>query len=197
MPNWTFNTINIKGEKKDLEKMMNDAVPGKDGKLYFSSWFPVPETFIKYDTTNHPDGKGLKVGDDWWDGLGSHEGKVTEELIEEFKQATKEQKEKYGVVGWYDYNCKMYGCKWNCDLNVEEQYDDEIEITCDTPWSAPDAWLLRMSEKYPTLSFHNHAEYEDGWWEDSDYEDGSGDVSDRGEMEYDDEEDECEEGEEN
>lgn len=186
MPNWTYNYITVRGSKEDLNKMMNDAEK-TDGVLNLSSWFPIPETFKKYDTTNHPNGEGLRVGEQWYDGLGNHDALVTEELIEEFKQATKEQREKYGVVGWYDYNCKMYGCKWNSEVNVESQTDDEVVLTCDTPWSAPDAWLLRMSDKYPTLNFHNHAEYEEGFWEDSDYEDGCGDVSDRGEMEYDDE----------
>lgn len=189
MPNWTFNTITVRGSKEDLNKMMNDAEK-TDGVLNLSSWFPVPETFKKYDTTNHPDGKGLKVGEDWYDGLGPHEGKVTEELIEEFKQATKEQREKYGVVGWYDYNCKMYGCKWNSELNVEHQSDEEVVFTADTPWSAPDAWLLRMSAKYPTLEFYNHAEYEEGYWEDSSYSEGCGDVCAEGEMNWDDEEEE-------
>lgn len=189
MPNWTYNTITVRGSKEDLNKMMNDAEK-TDGVLNLSSWFPVPETFKKYDTTNHPDGKGLKVGDDWWDGLGSHEGKVTEELIEEFKQATKEQREKYGVVGWYDYNCKMYGCKWNSELNIEEQYDEEIVLTADTPWSAPDNWLRRMSAKYPNLVFNNHAEYEEGFWEDVTYEAGEDYQEGSGEMSWDDEEEE-------
>lgn len=174
MPNWTYNTIRVKGSKEALKKMLDEANREEGKPLMFSSWFPVPETFIKYDTTNHPDGRGLRVGEDWEDGLGAHDGKVTEELIEEFKQATKEQREKYGVVGWYDYNCKMYGCKWDCKLTIAEQYDDEIEIVCDTPWSAPNAWLMRMSEKYPTLNFSNHAVYECGFWEDSEFEDGSG-----------------------
>ena len=142
MPNWTFNTITVRGSKEDLNKMMNDAEK-TDGVLNLSSWFPVPETF-----------------------------------------------KKYGVVGWYDYNCKMYGCKWNSELNVEHQSDEEVVFTADTPWSAPDAWLLRMSAKYPTLEFYNHAEYEEGYWEDSSYSEGCGDVCAEGEMNWDDEEEE-------
>ena len=192
MPNWTYNTITVRGDKESLNKMMADAVTGKDGKLYFSSWFPVPETFNKYDTTNHPDGEGLKVGEEWWDGLGRHDGVVTEELIEEFKQATREQREKYGVVGWYDYNCKMYGCKWDSELVVESESDTQIVLTAVTPWSAPDAWLMRMSLKYPELVFENHAEYEEGFWEDNVYEGGDYDQVGSGEMNWDDEEEEAE-----
>ena len=42
MPNWTFNTITIKGERKDLDKFMADGVREKDGGLYLSSWIPTP-----------------------------------------------------------------------------------------------------------------------------------------------------------
>ena len=196
MPNWTFNTITVRGNKESLKKMMADARVYPNGSLSLSSWFPVPETFIKYDTTNHPDGKGLKVGEEWWDGLGKHEGVVTEELIQEFKDATREQREKYGVVGWYDYNCKMYGVKWDSELTVESKGETEIVLAGDTPWSAPDAWLMRMSEKYPDLVFENHAEYEEGFWEDTVYENGDGDQVGTGEMDWgDDDEEEQEETE--
>ena len=86
----------------------------------------MPETFKKYDTTNHPNGKGLRVGkkidkDD-------DSTIITKELIEEYKQATREQKELYGVVGWYDFNLQTFGCKWDCEVYVESEKDDEIRL---------------------------------------------------------------------
>ena len=184
MPNWTFNTITVKGSKENLDKFMTDAERyGEDKHLSLSSWMPTPETFRKWDTTNHPNGEGLKVGDKWWDGLGSHGDEVvTEELIEGFKQATKEQREKYGVVGWYDYNVKTFGCKWDSEVEVLSEGEEEIILTSDTPWSAPETWLRTLSKNYPDLGFHLHAEYEEGFWEDLEFceglmsELGSGDV---------------------
>jgi hypothetical protein len=197
MPNWTYNSIRVEGSKDSLTKFMTDGLAnahkpeneGDNPQLSLSSWIPTPETFLKYDTTNHPNGKGLKVGDKWWDGLGPHGDKVvTEELIEEFKQATKEQAEKYGVVGWYDYNVKTFGCKWDSEVRVENINDTEINLSADTPWSAPDKWLRTISEKYPELTFHLHALYEEGFWEDLDYKEGRKAEIDSGE--YDWEEDE-------
>ena len=181
MPNWTYNSIRVEGSKDSLTKFMNDGLAnarkpeneGDNPQLSLSSWIPTPETFRKYDTTNHPDGKGLKVGDKWWDGLGSHGDKVvTEELIEEFKQATKEQAEKYGVVGWYDYNVKTFGCKWDSEVCVESINDTEINLSADTPWSAPENWLRTISAKYPDLTFHLYATYEEGFWEEMDFQNG-------------------------
>ncbi len=197
MPNWTYNTIRVEGSKDSLTKFMTDGLAnahkpeneGDNPQLSLSSWIPTPETFKKYDTTNHPDGKGLKVGEKWWDGLGDHGDKVvTEELIEEFKRATEEQRTKYGVVGWYDYNVKTFGCKWDSEVRVDGINDTEINLSADTPWSAPDKWLRTISEKYPDLTFHLHADYEEGFWEDLDFKEGQRDEIDSGEYEFEEEE---------
>lgn len=187
MPNWTFNTITVSGSKESLQKMMNDAVKEEDGKLYLSAWFPVPETFKKYDTTNHPDGKGLELDKCYRDGLGN-EGIVDQELLDGYKQATKEQAEKYGAVGWYDYNCKYFGCKWDSEVEVQSINDDEVILYSETPWCAPNVWLLRMSDRYPDLHFLNHAEYEEGFWEDNAYEAGQEEEIETGEWDWDEEE---------
>ena len=172
MPNWTFNTIRVSGNKEHIAKMMNDAIKNENGEMTLRSWFPIPETFLKYDTTNHPNGERLVVGEEYWDGLG-HRGIMTAELLDEYKQATKEQRETYGVVGWYDYNCKYFGCKWSdCDVKIADEMDGKIVLSTDTPWTSPDMWLIRLSERYPDLLFENHAEFEDGFWQDTSFSKG-------------------------
>ena len=192
MPNWTYNEIVVKGEKKNLDKFMADAIRHENGQLSLSSWLPIPETYLKYDTTNHPDGKGLKVGEKWWDGLGDHGDQlVTEELIEEFKQATTEQREKYGVVGWYDYNLHTFGCKWDSEVDVGPETDNEILLYSDTPWSAPEAWFRTISKKYPELTFSVKSTYEEGFWEEADFQNGLKAELGNGELSYDDEDEEA------
>lgn len=164
MPNWTRNSISVEGPKEVLDKMLADGKANEQGVYAFSSWIPMPETYHKYDTTNHPNGEGLRVGEHVnWD---KDSPIVTEELIEEFKQATIEQKQKYGVVGWYDWNCANYGCKWDMDFDYLERISDtELTIEVDTPWSAPNVFLLRMSQRYPELTFTADSHYEEGEWE--------------------------------
>ena len=181
MPNWTYNEITIKGNKETLNKIMNDAKL-EDGKLTFTSWLEYPQTYLDYDTTNYPNGDNMRVGEVFSPGLqgAKHAGEViTEELIEEYKEATKYQLENYGVVGWYDFNRVYFGCKWNSEINSFWANEEELVLTCDTPWTAPDAFLHKMSERYPEVVFSNHAIYEDGYWGDTDYE--------AGEITYDDE----------
>lgn len=191
MPNWTFNQIRIMGEKAHLDKFMADAIRHEnyDSGFSLSSWLPIPETFLKYDTTNHPNGQGLRIGEKWRDGLGDHGDEVvTEELIEEFKKATKEQREKYGVVGWYDYNHKVFGCKWDSEVIVDSVDDDEINLSADTPWCAPEAWLRTLSKNYPELVFNLHAIYEEGFWEETEYKGGRKSEVDSGGYDWDEEE---------
>lgn len=191
MPNWTYCTIQVQGQKEDLERFMKDAVRREDGTLALSSWIPTPETFEKYDTTNHPNGEGLKVGDKWWDGLGQHDALVTEELIEEFKRATAEQMRKYGVVGWYDYNLLTFGCKWDSEVTIEDEGDTFINLATETPWSAPEVWLLTLSRRYRGLTFALHADYEEGFWEDSVFQEGMKDFLATGNSWEDEEEEEA------
>ena len=193
MPNWTYNRIVVKGEKENLDKFMNDAIRDENGNLSLSSWIPTPETFKKYDTTNHPDGEGLKVGEKWWDGFGNHDDQlVTEELIEEFKQATKEQEEKYGVVGWYSYNLRTFGCKWDSEVLEGARNDEMLALYADTPWTAPENWLRTISKKYPELTFHTKSTYEEGFWEEANYQAGRKAEIDSGEANWYDEEEESE-----
>ena len=193
MPNWTYNRIAVKGEKKNLDKFMSDAIRNEEGGLSLSSWLPIPETYRKYDTTNHPDGKGLRVGEKWWDGFGDHGDQVvTEELIEEFKKATAEQREKYGVVGWYDYNLKTFGCKWDSEVNVDYEGEEEIGLSADTPWTAPEAWFRTISKNYPELVFRVKSTYEEGFWEETYFCNGKKAEIDSGEADWYDEDEESE-----
>lgn len=190
MPNWTYNEITIKGNKETLNKIMNDAKL-EDGKLTFTSWLEYPQTFLDYDTTNHPNGERLKVGEEFYPGLqgAKHAGEIiTEELIEEYKEATKYQLDNYGAVGWYDFNRVYFGCKWNSEVEMKRACEEELVLYCDTPWSAPTAFLRKMSERYPDVVFHNHAIYEDGYWGDTDYEGGEITYDNEGVLELEDEE---------
>lgn len=192
MPNWTYNQITIKGNKETLNKIMSDAKL-ENGKLTFTSWLEYPQTFLDYDTTNYPNGDKMKVGEVFRPGLlgAKHEGEViTEELIEEYKEATKYQLENYGVAGWYDFNRVYFGCKWNSEIEASWESEEELVFNCDTPWTSPDGFLHKMSEKYPEVVFSNHAVYEDGFWGDTDYDAGEVVYEDEGEMEWNEEEEE-------
>ena len=75
------------------------------------------------------------------------------ELIQEYekyvrghKRAKAYQQKKYGVVGWYDWNVKYYGCKWdekleNWELKCERDNSIVLSAQMETPWSVPMAFI--------------------------------------------------------
>ena len=59
-----------------------------------------------------------------------------------YKRAKRYQQAKYGVVGWYDWNCRTYGCKWSMPFEqwkLEKETDDSLVLSAymETPWSPP------------------------------------------------------------
>ena len=168
MSNWTSNRITIKGLKKDLNAFVADGKKHVGDERYencdysFGSWMPIPETYLKYDTANHPYGEGLVVGkpvsvfDD-------DSPIVTEELIEEYKKASIAQRLDYGAIGILDWCRKYYGCKWDMGFNLQRPDNNTVIIEVMTPWVHPYTFLEHMSRRYPSLSFRIQAHYEDGY----------------------------------
>lgn len=231
MPNWVTNTIAVKGSKNDVYafiKVINAEIADDDfdsvipkieeKKPRLSTFVPMPQTFIDYDTTNHRNGVGL-----WYPMLESSgimdkyqikgnisllHGKLKEvnsvlvsisnevtddylrketdvvmnivspqneedktefyndvynylcnlkNSIPDYTTATKEQEEKYGCVGWYEWGLKNWGVKWDAKLTNFElvECDDEfiLYFRTETAWSIPDLWLYSLLNQFPNLRF--------------------------------------------
>lgn len=88
-------------------------------------------------------------------------GQFFDRLIGEVKaycNATAIQEKEYGCVGWYDYNLKNFGTKWDMQLTDWDSWyvDDNTSVIIfkvETAWSIPDEWLEYLAEKYPNLGF--------------------------------------------
>lgn len=245
MPNWVYNTIAVKGNKKDLINFLKNGISNTsihvsddfdtlltniqndaDNKLRMSNFKPIPKTFQDFDTTNHPNGRGLhydivqelKLTDKFKgienanvylyeklklanekisnlvksngyanifaykqieeitdhilkldtqhtitdrDKVKDSLGEFFDKLVSEVKaycDATALQEKEYGCVGWYDYNLKNFGTKWDSQLTDWDSWyvDDNTRVIIfkvETAWSIPDEWLLYLAEKYPNLGF--------------------------------------------
>ena len=113
---------NRKGERED-----NPAEIVYSNGLTMGTFRPVPDTFLKWDTTNDHDNKLSKIKE--------------------------QQKKTYGAVGWYDYQSQIhYGCKWNATLDgmelVVEGDVATVKFTCDTPWHYPEEWLRWIKQTF-------------------------------------------------
>lgn len=242
MPNWSYNTISVRGEKAQVINWLNKGLKQEKCKtllttdmplekikeicegarLSLDSFNPMPKTFKDWDTTN-----SLQKYD-WWlqsimrekksskklsyiytclidkieDILGERYALISvgkdetlkyrlvnyfienasDEQQLEFKKeyvhyvagyhkAAKEQQEKYGVVGWYDWGRKYRGTKWNSWFDFDNCFDWQekngilyIHLKCDTAWNLPDAWLETQQQQWEDkgLTFFIRAKEEGG-----------------------------------
>jgi hypothetical protein len=177
MPNWSENHIAIRGTKENVLAFVNEGLKNsgretysdvndieravadlmENGKaleyttslnktdqnvtkgvmqercnkgIWLGTFRPMPEIF-RYDTTNHK---------------------------EMFPEQAKEQREKYGVVGWYNYNCNVrFSTKWDADLqNFEYREldgDAIISFSCQTAWYYPQAFLHWIKDTFNVAVF--------------------------------------------
>lgn len=156
MPNWNQNVIAFKGSDEQVLSMLNDGLKNseanecdsladavdslvqnakhkvlKDDKvelgegLTLRTFLPIPDTFLLYDTTNY---------------------------AKKYPEIAAEQYAKYGVFGWYDYNCLTIGTKWDAAVDIDDCFSEDGKATiffyCDTANNYPDAWIHEMERKY-------------------------------------------------
>ncbi len=78
--------------------------------------------------------------------------KQYEKYVFGYKRAKAYQQLKYGVVGWYDWNCKNYGCKWSMNIEwwaVVKETDDCFCLSAytETPWASPITFFDFLNKK--------------------------------------------------
>lgn len=75
----------------------------------------------------------------------------------------------YFKEGWYSWNVKNWGCKWNaCNIVMLDDTSDSYgTVTAhylfDTPWSPPVEAIAKLSQQYPDLFIYHWYEEEQGW----------------------------------
>ena len=190
MPNWVYNEIAIKGNKKDVLAFINRGIENSANaiKAYGEGTIPATSKGLK-SALNTLVKKGVTVTSkgDGWDTSTEQELSVTNSITmgtfrtvpetylkfdttnhaDLFKDAAKFQKDTYGEVGWYDFNSqKWFGCKWNSELTdfrLEEVGKKAILFfNAQTPWSYPELWLKWIKEEFPTLDVFICASEESG-----------------------------------
>lgn len=193
MPNWVYNTMCLTETKKGaLKEFINDTLKmdgydvqvnsGQDWLnkknnnqlcdnyrgIWLSTFIKRPETYDLYDTTNYPNGERLVLGQKIH--IGEQEVLVTDEVIQSFKDATTEQLQKFGVVGWYAWNNMNYGCKWDtCLTEITPEVNnvdgmDCMLLTFDTPWADPFPIYTFILNNYPNLDLKIDVYEEMGWF---------------------------------
>lgn len=76
--------------------------------------------------------------------------------------------EEYAGVGWYDWNIKTFGCKWDVyskeiSGSYLEEVDGDLMYSFESPWSPPTLGIQKLAQMFPELEFNFEYEEENGW----------------------------------
>lgn len=160
MPNWVSTQMSLSSNKKGelvkfwnkvlgkAYKSINEMVDEKP-KITLSTFIGgIPQTFKDYDTTNYTAEKLQKCYDKGERTYGFERKELTPEVIKAFAEAEKYQREKYGVVGWYDFGCAYLGTKWDTEISEYSTYysDSECKFYFDTAWSPAEPIFHKIAQ---------------------------------------------------
>jgi len=118
MPNWCSNYVHIQGNKTVTDKIRK-GIENEEG--LFKLFYPIPEE-LNYEVS-HPPSK-------------------TDEEIQALT-------EKHGAGDWYTWSLKKWGCKWDArDIDIQEDKDDCLYLTFNTPWGPPIDFYKNLAKDY-------------------------------------------------
>lgn len=190
MPNWVWNSMSVTGKSEDIKNFLEKASK--------------PHTaHHKGVRVENPDGTSTYHSDQWkevvvadkfmfWnfvspdeDELEYYFGYKTKPEDEDDPDATAEERMakamKFAGSGWYDWNVRNWGVKWdtsNAEIFAEPDYDKpttSVGIQFDTPWGVPEPAFRTIIQQHPELDFDFECEEEQGWgvkYTSGDYEEG-------------------------
>jgi len=126
MPNWFYFTVNVSGEKKDVEQFVENVKGSakyetEGSEFDFNHFIPQPDNIFREN-----------IG------------------LDKKKELNAE-----GIPNWYDWNNANWGTKWNavCDDFDEHDYPSATYYLR-TAWAFPNEVIEKMLEMYSTnLSF--------------------------------------------
>lgn len=140
MPNWFYFSLNVSGEKKDVQEFVENVKGTEkfetEGREFdFNHFIPQPDNIFR-------------------ENIGSDKKKELNAI---------------GVPNWYDWNNANWGTKWNavCDDEMAISVDGfpfEHEYNLRTAWAFPNPVIEAMIKKYPNLDFTITGEEESGMY---------------------------------
>lgn len=172
MPNWVYTYLVITGAEKDLREFMEKAktpyvtnytggfIEKKDGTKEYD------ETLVRESVIEQPIS--------FWNfkkptNLEAYFSSATGENPEGYETWTVEERLAYFLQhqsdGWYDWNIRNWGTKWEAtDVELEEYLNyGYIVYRFNTAWSPPEGAFQAMTEQHLNLHFRFECEEEQGW----------------------------------
>ena len=170
MPNWVFTTMNVHGEPEQIAEFRDKAK--KPYNTYYENWKTkqIEESPMEADLLFwnfiEPENKDAYFADAHGTKPEGYESWSMEEKLAHDMKFTGE--------GWYDWNCRNWGTKWEARGVLEQEDEDGkyLRYQFDTAWSPAEGAFRAMVEQHPELSFTFRCEEEQGWGVEYESEDG-------------------------
>jgi hypothetical protein len=124
MPNWCSNTLQISGNKEQLELFKQKSIikSGMDVDIFvMDGCVPMPE-----------------------------ELNIMKDISEEELSI---RKAKYGYDNWYDWRFENWGSKWDAQEPYITEEEELLTINFDTAWSPAIPYVKQVAKMYPDLIF--------------------------------------------
>lgn len=186
MPNWVYNSMSVSGKPEDLLAFAEKAKAPHNSQWVAETrkfdeatqkWVEIPESErqieVKQETPDAISFWNFVAPTD--EELPYYFGHKTKPEDEDDPNATLEERMakslKFEGSGWYDWNIRNWGCKWDAgsdelDTDLDEvKAGKETSLTYrfETAWSPAEGAFRAMVEQHPELSFEFYCEEEQGW----------------------------------
>ena len=141
MPNWCENTLNVSGNKTDIQKFKELTLIKQEtgSELYFTMnvLYPTPPELLEQTSPVMWRGEDTDT-----------EGKL------EFEKYVSELKEKYGYTDWYNWRVDKWGTKWDAaESCICDDEDELFSVEYDTAWGPNINWVQYVAKAFPALQF--------------------------------------------
>jgi hypothetical protein len=185
MPNWVYNSMSVSGKPEDLLAFAEKAKRPHQTEWLSEGWIRNEDgTNTKVDDKDRKIEVKTETPDaiSFWNFLAPTEEEIPYYFGNKVKpegeadpNATQEERMakamSFSGSGWYDWNVRNWGCKWDAgsdelDTDLDEvKAGKETSLTYrfETPWSPAEGAYRAMVEQHPELSFEFHCEEEQGW----------------------------------
>ena len=183
MPNWVYTSMAVSGKKEDLLAFAKKASQRHETQWLTEKWQRnedgttkvIPDEERKIEIELSPESpmsfwNFLRPTDEE---LPYYFGNKVKPEDEPDPNATQEERlvkaMKFEGSGWYDWNIREWGTKWdandeelNTDLDKLEPHDS-LSYHFSTAWSPAEGVFRAMAEQHPELTFEFYCEEEQGW----------------------------------
>lgn len=164
MPNWTANTITLRGDKQK-RAAFKAKVKGENGDFDFNQIVRMPKELA--DTVSPTEVVATQKEADERNAVWKAHTYGGEEIRCITQEEADRRRKTYGSTNWYDWSRANWGTKWNaCHIELSKD-DDSLTYDFDTAWDAPRALIepiTTLAQELGLLIVWD-ADHEDGGYE--------------------------------